>query len=167
MNTSSNPIESAKRTFETYKGLADKAMAQVSDDEFFRFPESESNSIAFIVKHVAGNLMSRWTDFLSSDGEKPWRNRDAEFESDSKGRATILSEWEEGWICLFRALGSLTQQDLPKIVTIRNEPHSVLEAINRGLAHTSYHVGQIVLLAKLYKSASWKTLTIPRRKKPD
>ena len=140
-------------------------MLQITEEEFFRQPEPESNSIAFVVKHVAGNLSSRWTDFLTTDGEKEWRDRDSEFEPDKADRAQIMEKWEKGWRVLFHTLESLTQNDLAKIVTIRNEPHSVLEAINRGLAHVSYHVGQIVYLAKMFKSVQWKTLTIPKRKR--
>ncbi len=140
-------------------------MLQITEEEFFRQPEPESNSIAFVVKHVAGNLSSRWTDFLTTDGEKEWRDRDSEFEPDKADRAQIMEKWEKGWRVLFHTLESLTQNDLAKIVTIRNEPHSVLEAINRGLAHVSYHAGQIVYLAKMFKSVQWKTLTIPKRKR--
>ena len=140
-------------------------MLQITEEEFFRQPEPESNSIAFVVKHVAGNLSSRWTDFLTTDGEKEWRDRDSEFEPDKADRAQIMEKWEKGWRVLFHTLESLTQNDLAKIVTIRNEPHSVLEAINRGLAHVSYHAGQIVYLAKMFRSVQWKTLTIPKRKR--
>ena len=140
-------------------------MLQITEEEFFRQPEPESNSIAFVVKHVAGNLSSRWTDFLTTDGEKEWRDRDSEFEPDKADRAQIMEKWDKGWSVLFHTLESLTQNDLAKIVTIRNEPHSVLEAINRGLAHVSYHAGQIVYLAKMFKSVQWKTLTIPKRKR--
>lgn len=165
MKTSSNPIESAIRIFALYKDLSEKGMAQISDAEFFRQPEPESNSIAIIVKHVAGNLLSRWTNFLTTDGEKEWRDRDSEFEMEHLDRAELIKQWEKGWQCLFNALQSLTQSDLTKIVTIRSEPHSVLEAINRSLAHLSYHAGQIVYLAKMFKLAQWQTLTVPKKKR--
>jgi hypothetical protein len=164
MRTGTNPIESALGTLRQYKILADKAMDQISDEEFFRLPEPESNSIAIIVKHVTGNLLSRWTDFLTTDGEKEWRDRDAEFEMEEMKRNQMIQMWEKSWHCLFSALETLTPADLGKIVTIRTEPHSVLEAINRTLAHISYHVGQIVFLAKMFKSGKWQTLTIAKRK---
>ncbi len=164
MKTSTNPIESALGIFKQYKALADKAMEQLSDEEYFRLPDPESNSIAVIVKHVNGNLLSRWTDFLTTDGEKEWRDRDGEFEMDKMARGQLLATWEKAWQCLFSALEPLTRDDLGKIITIRNEPHSVLEAINRSLAHVSYHVGQIVFLAKMFKSEQWQTLTIAKKK---
>ncbi|HTY12387.1 MAG TPA: DUF1572 family protein [Bacteroidota bacterium] len=164
MRTGTNPIESASAIFKHYKELADKGMAQISDEEFFRLPEPESNSIAIIVKHVGGNLLSRWTDFLTTDGEKEWRNRDGEFEMETMDRRQLMQLWERGWQALFSSLGSLTGDDTGKIVTIRGEPHSVLEATNRSLAHISYHVGQIVLLAKMYRSAQWQNLTVPKKK---
>ena len=167
MKTSANPIESATRIFATYRELSEKAIAQISEQEFFRQPDPESNSIAIIVKHVGGNLLSRWTDFLTTDGEKDWRDRDSEFEVDVQNKARLMQFWTKGWETLFAALGSLTTADLPKIVEIRKEPHSVLEAINRSLAHISYHSGQIVFLAKMYKSSQWQTLTIPKRRKKD
>ena len=164
MKTSTNPIESSLGIFRQYKTLADKAMEQITDEEFFRLPDRESNSIAIIVKHVNGNLLSRWTDFLTSDGEKEWRDRDSEFELDKIDRNQLLQTWEKAWRCLFGTLEMLTEGDLGKIINIRNEPHSVLEAINRSLAHISYHVGQIVFLAKMFKSEQWQNLTIAKRK---
>ena len=164
MKTTTNPIESALGILKQYKALADKGMEQVSDEEFFRTPEPESNSIAIIVKHVSGNLLSRWTDFLTTDGEKEWRNRDDEFELDTMDRSQMIQMWERGWHCLFSSLEALTPDDLGKIITIRTEPHSVLEAINRTLAHVSYHVGQIVFVAKMFKSGQWRTVTIAKRK---
>jgi Protein of unknown function (DUF1572) len=164
MKTSTNPIESALGILKQYKILADKGMEQISDEEFFRPPEPESNSIAIIVKHVNGNLLSRWTDFLTTDGEKEWRNRDGEFEMDKMERSQLIRMWERSWQCLFSSLEALTPDDLGKIITIRSEPHSVLEAINRTLAHISYHVGQIVFLAKMFKSGQWQTLTIAKRR---
>lgn len=164
MRTSTNPIESALGILTLYKSLADKAMDQINDEEFFRLPEPESNSIAIIVKHINGNLRSRWTDFLTTDGEKEWRDRDSEFEFDNKGRSQLMQEWERSWQCLFSSLEGLTRDDLGRTVTIRNEPHSVLEAANRTLAHISYHVGQIVFLAKMLKSGQWQTLSIAKRR---
>jgi hypothetical protein len=164
MRTTSNPIESALGILKQYKTLADKGMAQISDEEFFRPPEPDSNSIAIIVKHVNGNLLSRWTDFLTTDGEKEWRDRDGEFEMDRMERIQLMQMWERSWHCLFSSLELLTANDLGKVVTIRTEPHSVLEAINRTMAHVSYHVGQIVFLAKMFKSGQWQTLTIAKRK---
>ena len=164
MKTSTNPIESAFGILKQYKTLADKALEQVSDEEFFRPPEPESNSIAIIVKHINGNLLSRWTDFLTTDGEKASRDRDGEFEMDKIERSQLMQMWERSWQCLFSSLEALTPDDLGKIVTIRMEPHSVLEAIHRTIAHISSHVGQIVFIAKMFKSGQWQTLTIAKRK---
>ncbi len=164
MKTTTNPIESALGIFRQYKILAEKAIAQVSDEDFFKLPEPESNSIAIIVKHMSGNMLSRFTDFLTADGEKEWRDRDAEFEMNNMSKAELMAMWEKGWQCLFNALEQLQQSGLGRIVTIRNEPHSTLEAINRSLAHLSYHVGQIVFLAKMHQSDKWQTLTIAKRK---
>lgn len=146
------------------KELADKAIAQIRDEDLTVVLDPESNSIAMIVQHLAGNLRSRWTDFLTSDGEKPDRDRDAEFEAHGgTTRASLLAAWDEGWGRLFSTLDGLTAEDLGKTVTIRSEPHTAVQAINRGIAHAAYHVGQIVLLAKHFASADWKTLSIPRR----
>ena len=146
------------------KELADKAIAQVRDEDLTVVLDPEANSIAIIVQHLAGNLRSRWTDFLTSDGEKPDRDRDAEFEAhDGSVRAALLAAWDDGWGCLFSTLDGLTAEDLGKTITIRSEPHSVVQAVNRGLTHAAYHVGQIVLLAKHFASADWKTLSIPRK----
>ncbi len=147
-----------------YKRLGDKAIEQVSDEELALTPDPESNSVATIVKHMAGNMKSRWTDFLTADGEKPDRNRDAEFEAPPQSRAELTAMWEEGWNCVFGALGPLTEADLVRTVTIRGEAHSVMQAINRQLAHYSYHVGQIVFLAKHFRSTGWKTLSVPRNR---
>ncbi len=138
-------------------------MAQVSDQDLTRTVDAESNSVAIIVKHMAGNMRSRWTDFLSTDGEKPNRHRDTEFEAPPVRRTEILRDWESGWACMFRALEVLTDADITRKVTIRREPHSVMQAINRQLAHYAYHVGQIVFLCKHFQSANWKSLTVPRR----
>jgi len=145
-----------------YKKLAERAMSQTPDDALFAVPDPESNCIAIIVKHLSGNMRSRWTDFLATDGEKPDRNRDSEFLSPPSTRTELLSLWDSGWNCLFSALDSLTESDLARQVTIRGEPHSVLQAINRQLAHYPYHVGQIVFLARHYSGGCWTALTVPR-----
>lgn len=149
--------------FVYYKKLAERAMAQVSDEQLFTAIDSEANSIAIIVKHMAGNMRSRWTDFLTTDGEKPDRNRDSEFEEAPATRDALLAMWEAGWGSLFSALHSVTDGDLHRKVSIRGEPHSVMQAINRQLAHYPHHIGQIVLLAKHFAGDRWQSLTIPRR----
>jgi uncharacterized protein DUF1572 len=147
------------------KDLADKAVGQIGDEHLFTALDPEANSIAVIMKHVSGNMRSRWTDFLTSDGEKPNRDRDREFVLESSDtRATILSDWEEGWNRVFRAVSALTPEDLGKTVRIRGEAHSVVEAINRQVTHYAAHVGQIVLLAKHYAGPNWRSLSIPRGK---
>ena len=155
-------LKDAAKVFRNLKRLADGAAAQVSDEEFFRTIDAESNSVALIMKHVAGNLRSRWTDFLNSDGEKPDRQRDSEFVSEGEDRAAILERWEAGWQTLFDTLDSLAGVDLLHTVPIRGEPHTVVEAVNRQLSHYGQHVGQIVFLAKHLKSSEWKTLSIAR-----
>jgi hypothetical protein len=157
-------LQSALRQFRMYKKLGDSAMQQVDDKGLFLQPNEESNSIATIVKHMHGNMLSRWTDFMTTDGEKPWRQRDAEFDNDLQTRESVLQKWEEGWQCLFNALESITDDDLNKIIYIRNEGHTVLEATNRQIAHYSYHVGQIVYIAKMLKNDGWQSLSIPRNK---
>jgi hypothetical protein len=147
------------------KAQADKAIAQVDDTQFFATLDPDANSIALIVKHVAGNMRSRWTDFLTSDGEKPDRQRDTEFERETGDtRAALMERWDAGWNLLLNTLSSLKPPDLGKTVTIRAEPHTVVQAINRQLSHYSVHVGQIVLLAKHYAGPRWQTLSIPKRK---
>lgn len=155
-------LEDAAAVFRKQKQLADGAVAQVSDEEFFRAIDAESNSIAVIMKHMAGNLRSRWTDFLTSDGEKPDRQRDSEFVAEDEDRAAILERWESGWRTLFDTLASLRGVDLLQTVPIRGEPHTVVAAVNRQLSHYGQHTGQIVFLAKHLKSSAWKTLSIPR-----
>jgi hypothetical protein len=145
-----------------YKRNAERAMEQVADEHLFIALGEESNSIAIIVKHMVGNMRSRWIDFLTSDGEKPNRNRDSEFVDPPATRAALIALWEEGWACMFAALEPLHEDDLSRQVTIRAEAHSVLQAINRQLAHYPYHVGQIVLLAKYFAGDQWKALTVPR-----
>jgi hypothetical protein len=150
--------------FRYYKKLGERAMAQCPDAALFMTLDAESNSIAIIVKHMAGNMRSRWTDFLTSDGEKPDRNRDTEFEGPPATRAELMAMWERGWNLLFGALESLTDEDASRTVTIRTEPHSVMQAINRQVAHYSYHVGQIVYVARHFAAEKWQTLTIPKKK---
>ncbi len=155
-------LSSVIKQFEYYKSLGDKTFAQVSDEHLFWQYNDDSNSIATIVYHVAGNMLSRWTDFLTSDGEKDWRNRDAEFENTIQTREALLQRWEEGWACLFNALNPLTEADLDKIVYIRNQGHTVTEAINRQLAHYPYHIGQLVFLGKMLCQGGWQSLSIPK-----
>jgi uncharacterized damage-inducible protein DinB len=152
--------------FRHYKKLAERAMEQCPDEGLFAALDTESNSIAIIVKHMAGNMRSRWTNFLTTDGEKPDRNRDSEFEEPPTNRAELLAMWEQGWKYLFDALGSLTDADLARTVTIRTEPHSVTQAINRQMGHYAYHMGQIAFLAKHFaaQSGKWTALTVPRKK---
>lgn len=157
-------IEDSLAVFRYYKALADRAMAQVSDEHLATILDEESNSIAVIVKHLSGNMRSRFTHFLTSDGEKPDRQRDLEFMDPPATRQELMALWEAGWACLFAALEPLRDDDLARIITIRSEPHSVMQAINRQVAHYSYHCGQIVLLAKHLSSQAWKPLTVPRGK---
>lgn len=157
-------IEDALKILHQYKSMAEKALEQVSDDELTQTLDSESNSIALIVKHMVGNMRSRWTDFLTTDGEKPDRNRDTEFEAPPATRAALMQTWESGWKLVFDALKPLTDADLGRIVYIRAEPHSVMQAINRQLGHYACHMGQIVFLAKHFRSSEWKSLSIPRGK---
>lgn len=159
-----NYLSDALLSFRNYKAMAEKAMAQVGDEEFFHAIDAEANSIAVIVKHIAGNLRSRWTDFLTSDGEKPDRFRDTEFEMIGDTRESLMQFWESGWQALFGAIEPLTVEDFEKRVTIRGEPHTIAEALNRQMTHYAYHVGQIVLLAKHFRSADWKTLSVPKNK---
>ena len=157
-------IEDSLAIFRQYKQLGDKAMAQVTDEQLFASLDEDSNSIAIIVKHMAGNMRSRWTDFLTSDGEKSTRNRDSEFVDPPKTREALLGEWERGWACVFSALEPLTDADLGRTITIRGEAHSVMQAINRQVAHYAMHVGQIILLAKHYAGARWETLSVARNR---
>lgn len=154
-----------RRAFAAQKDLADRAVAQLPDDDVFRTLDAEANSIAVIMKHVGGNLRSRWTDFLTTDGEKPDRNRDGEFEIDKASRLDIEQVWEAGFAALYRALDSLQPADLLATVHIRGEPLSVVQALNRSLGHTAQHVGQVILLAKHWRAGAWQTLSIPRVRK--
>lgn len=157
-------LQDIRKQARALKGLADKALAQVRDEDLSVTLDPESNSLAMIVRHMAGNLKSRWTDFLTSDGEKPDRDRDAEFEARKASRSDLLAAWDEGWSRLFGALDGLTVEDLGRSVTIRAEPHTAVQAINRGIAHAAYHVGQITFLAKHFASENWKSLSISRGK---
>ena len=155
-------IDGALTAFRSNKGWADKAIAQLSDDRLHVALDPNTNCIAVIMKHVAGNLLSRWTEFLTTDGEKPWRNRDDEFVDTFTTREELTAYWESGWQRLLGSLADLTPDDLGKTVTIRGEPHSVPLAIQRSLAHCAYHVGQIVLIARILAGDNWSTITIPR-----
>ena len=155
-------LESSKKQFEYYKMLGDHTFSQLEDEKLFWQYNDVSNSISIIVKHLWGNMLSRWTNFLTTDGEKEWRNRDAEFENDVSTRTDLIEKWEEGWKCLFDALNSLTNNDLKKEIFIRNQGHSVLEAINRQLTHYAYHVGQIVFIGKMAAGNNWASLSIPK-----
>ena len=155
-------LEDAEKVFRSLKGLAEGAARQLTDEEFFRAIDAESNSVALLMKHIAGNLRSRWTDFLTSDGEKPDRRRDAEFEHEGEDRRGVLDAWEAGWRLVFDAIGALTPEDLTREITIRHEPYVVVSAINRQLAHYNQHAGQIIFLAKHLKSSAWRSLSIPR-----
>jgi hypothetical protein len=155
-------LESVKKQFEYYKMLGDKTFAQLTDEQLFWQYNQESNSISTIVKHLSGNMLSRWTDFLTADGEKDWRNRESEFEEDITTRTALLDTWEKGWDCLFNALNNLTNDDFESIIYIRNIGHTVTEAINRQLAHYPYHVGQIVFIGKMICDKNWTSLSIPK-----
>lgn len=157
-----NYLPSAKQQFNYYKTLGERTFAQLTDAQLFWRPTPTSNSISIIVKHLWGNMRSRWTDFLTTDGEKPWREREAEFAADITTRAELLEKWEAGWQCLFTALDSLDEADLGRTVYIRNMGHTVVEAINRQLTHYAYHVGQIVYLGQQQRGSDWKSLSIPR-----
>ena len=157
-------LKDSLSVFQLYKKLAERAMEQVSDDHLLTTLDPEMNSIAIIVKHMAGNMRSRWRDFLTTDGEKPDRNRDTEFVQPPASRDELMQVWNAGWGFVFEALEPLTDADLNRTVTIRGEAHSVMQAINRQIAHYSYHVGQIVLLAKHLEYENWKALTVPRNK---
>ena len=167
MNLNEQYLTSVKKQFEYYKTLAEKAMDQLEPEQLFITVNDDSNSIAAIVKHLSGNMLSRWTDFLTTDGEKPTRNRDAEFEITIQDKANILQQWNEGWECFFTSFDQLRSEQLGDIVYIRNEGHTVIEAISRHLAHSSYHIGQIVFYAKQLKDGNWKSLSIPKNKSND
>lgn len=161
-------LEDSIKSFRAYKKLAEKALDQVSEDEFFITLDEEANSIALLMKHMAGNMLSRWTDFLTTDGEKPDRNRDMEFVVEAnKGKDEVVAYWEKGWQAVFDALEPLGAEDLSRTVTIRGKEHTVIQAINRQLMHYAYHIGQLVFLAKHFRAAEWKSLSVPRNKSQD
>jgi hypothetical protein len=155
-----NYLEGIKKQFLYYKSLGEKTFEQLSEEEILAKPSEESNSISIITKHLVGNMLSRFTDFLTSDGEKEWRNREQEFEGDYIHRAEMLDRWEYAWSIVFEAIESI--EDIEQIVYIRNQGHTVYEALNRQLAHYAYHIGQVVYLGKMYKDSSWKSLSIPK-----
>jgi len=167
METNNQYLESVKKQFLYYKTIGEKAMAQLEPEQLFVAVNEDTNSIAVIVKHLSGNMLSRWTDFLTSDGEKEWRNRDGEFEQTLKTKEELMALWEKGWNCFFDAINALSPQQLSQIIYIRNEGHTVMEAINRQLAHYPYHVGQIIFYAKMLKQSDWTSLSIPKNKSND
>jgi len=164
MEVNKQYLESVQKQFLYYKTIADKAMAQLEPEQLSVALNDNTNSIATIIKHLSGNMLSRWTNFLTTDGEKEGRNRDSEFEETIIDKDTLLEIWEKGWNCLFEALKSLTPDQLSNLIYIRNEGHTVVEAINRQLAHYPYHIGQIVFYAKLLKKGEWNSLSIPKNK---
>jgi hypothetical protein len=160
--TGQNFLDSARALFRYYRDLGDKALAQIDSAQIHAQPSPESNSVAIIVKHLSGNMQSRFTDFLTTDGEKPWRDRDAEFENDYAGKDELMAAWNAGWSCLFAAIDPLTDEDLGKIIYIRNQGHTVLEALIRQVAHYANHVGQIIYLCRLFAGDHWQTLSIAK-----
>ncbi len=164
MEINSNYLENVKIQFLYYKTIGEKAINQLEEEQLFISLNEDTNSIATIVKHISGNMLSRWTDFLTTDGEKEWRNRDSEFEATITTKLELLEIWKKGWNCFFDALNSIQSEQLPTLIFIRNEGHTILEAINRQLAHYPYHVGQIVFYAKMLKTSNWDSLSIPKNK---
>lgn len=164
MEATNSYLESVKKQFLYYKTLGEKAINQLEPEQLFVSINDDTNSIATIVKHLSGNMLSRWTDFLTSDGEKKWRNRDDEFVDTIKTKDELFNVWNLGWDCFFEALNVLQAEQLSEIIYIRNEGHSVIEAINRQLAHYPYHIGQIVFYAKMLKNSEWTSLSIPKNK---
>ena len=162
-----NYLTTAKRDFQYYKTLGEKTFSQLEEKDCFWQFDSESNSIAVIVNHLYGNMKSRWTDFLSSDGEKQWRKRDLEFKNQLKTKAEVLNRWEQGWDCVFKSLDSINEDNFNTKIYIRNQEHSVIQAINRQLTHYAYHVGQVVYIGRLIKGSKWKYLSIPKDKSDD
>jgi len=168
MSLEKHILENTIGVFKNYKTLAEKSFAQLNNNSDFHYqPDTESNSIAIIVKHISGNMISRWTDFLTTDGEKPNRNRDSEFVDSSENREQLIQLWDNGWNVFFNTLNSLNENDLLKTVTIRGEALTVFQALNRQTAHYAYHIGQIVFLAKHIKNTEWKSLSIPKNKSND
>jgi len=159
-----NYLESIRKQFDYYKMLGDKTIARLTEEEIHWQYNEESNSIAIIVKHLWGNMMSRWTNFLTSDGEKKWRFRDKEFEPTIKNKKELLDKWEEGWDCLYKALDSVDEDNFDSVIYIRNMGHTIVEAFNRQLAHYSYHIGQMVFLGRMIQGEKWESLSIPKGK---
>lgn len=157
-----NYLVSARKQFEYYQLLGQKTMDQLDEEDLFNSLDNEGNSIAVIVKHLWGNMLSRWTNFLTEDGEKDWRKRDEEFELDFQTREELTDLWNEGWTCLFQALDGISEANFHTTIYIRNQGHTILEAVNRQLCHYAYHVGQMVLIGKLLKGANWNSLSIPK-----
>lgn len=157
-------LESIKKQWLYYKTIAEKAIDQLEDEQLFVSVNDDTNSIAMIMKHISGNMLSRWTDFLTSDGEKTWRNRDSEFENTFISKKEVLDYWNKGWDCLFNTINALQSEELSQIIYIRNEGQTVVDAINRQLAHYPYHIGQIVFYAKILKKEAWTSLSIPKNK---
>lgn len=165
MDLAKHYLTTCIKNFNDLKNLGEKALTQLSEQDTFWFPDNDSNSVAIIIRHLNGNMLSRWTDFLTTDGEKDFRKRDREFESNKhENRETLTSKWEKGWKCLIESLDLLTEDDLLKEVTIRNQKHTVVQAINRQLIHYGYHIGQIVYIAKLCSGKDWKTLSVAKGK---
>ena len=164
MEINKHYLESVKKQFLYYKILGEKAMEQIQPEQLFVSVNEDTNSIATIVKHLSGNMLSRWTDFLTTDGEKEWRNRDGEFENNLQTKEAVMTLWDKGWNCFFDALDSIQPEQLSTIIYIRNEGHTVVEAINRQLAHYPYHIGQIVFYVKQLKTSEWESLSIPKNK---
>lgn len=167
MEINNSYLESTKKQFLYYKLLGEKAMEQLEPNQLFASINEDTNSIATIIKHISGNMLSRWTDFLTTDGEKEWRNRDSEFDDSIKTKEEVLEIWDKGWECFLNALNSLNSNQLSDIIYIRNEGHTVVEAINRQLAHYPYHIGQIIFYAKMLKKEDWTSLSIPKNKSKD
>jgi hypothetical protein len=157
-------LKSMIKRFKFYKDLGDKTFEQLHEDDFDFVPAEDCNSVGIIIQHLSGNMLSRWTDFLTTDGEKEWRQRDAEFEKSGLVKEQLINLWEKGWNCVFETLDDLKPKDLKKTVTIRGEPMSVVDAINRHLAHSAYHVGQIIYAAKIIRNKEWKNLSMPKSK---
>lgn len=160
-------IQNTIKQFEYYKSVGERTFDQLDEEDFFWQFNAESNSIAIIVNHLWGNMKSRWTDFLTSDGEKEWRNRDMEFESVIRTKAEMMTKWNAGWECLFGALHSVNTENFDTKIFIRNQSHTIVEAVNRQLAHYAYHIGQITYIGRMAKGNAWKSLTIPKGKSSD
>lgn len=164
MNTIENRLDGTIQLFRYYKSLTEKSIKQITNEQIHELPEPKQNSIAILMKHLAGNMISRWTRFRTEDGEKPWRNRETEFVDDFESTEELIEYWEKGWSVLFDALDSIEDDELDSIIYIRNDGHKLIEAIERHLAHVAYHTGQIVYLAKIFAGNNWQSLTIPKGK---